>query len=132
MKKTILWAILEQTGPQVIGFITSIVLARLLLPNDFGLIAMLAIFMAIGQLFADSGMSQALIQRKHNSDDDTTSVFYLNIGIGLLMTALLFLSAPLISRFYDQPELIDLIHWQSLGFFYLLLVLYITHCFLEI
>ncbi|MGC1473622.1 MAG: lipopolysaccharide biosynthesis protein [Psychroserpens sp.] len=117
MKKTIFWAFLEQTGPQVVGFVTSIILARILLPNDFGLIAMLAVFMAIGQLFADSGMSQALIQRKHNSVDDTTSVFYLNLAIGFLMTVLLYVSAPLISDFYDQPMLVKLIHWQSLGFF---------------
>lgn len=116
MKKSLFWAAIEQTGPQAIGFITSVILARLLNPSDFGLVAMITVFMAVATLFADSGMSQALIQRKANSEDDKVSVFYLNIGIGFALTSLLVLTAPLIARFYERPLLTDVIRWQSLGF----------------
>ena len=73
------WSFLEQFGQQGIQFIIGIILARLLLPEEFGLIAMLAIFMAIAQLFIDSGFDQALIQKQDTTHINECSIFYFNI-----------------------------------------------------
>ena len=103
LKKSVFWAAIEQIGPQSIGFITSIILARLLVPSDYGLVGMLAIFMAFGTLFADAGMSQALIQQQNISQDDEKSVFVLNIVLGFCITLVLCLISPFFAYFFKEP-----------------------------
>jgi O-antigen/teichoic acid export membrane protein len=95
-------------GQQGIQFIISIILARLLLPEQFGLIAMLMIFMAIAQAFIDSGFGQALIQKQDATHIDECSIFYFNILVGFLAAGLLCLTAPWIAGFYNQPLLVPL------------------------
>ena len=110
-KKTVsglFWSFLERFGQQVIQFVISIILARLLLPEEFGLIAMLMIFMAIAQSFINSGFSQALIQKQNVTHIDECSIFYFNILVGFLAAGLLCLAAPWIAGFYNQPLLIPL------------------------
>jgi len=102
------WSFFERIGQQGIQFIISIVLARLLLPEQFGLIAMLMIFMAIAQSFIDSGFGQALIQKQHATHIDECSIFYFNILVGFLAAGLLCLAAPWIADFYNQSLLIAL------------------------
>lgn len=80
-------------------------MARLLTPKDYGLIGMLAIFLAIAQSLIDSGFSQALIRKKHCTEIDYSTVFYFNIGIGLILYLLLFFTAPLVAEFYNIQEL---------------------------
>lgn len=99
------WSFVERFSTQAIHFILGIILARLLSPNDYGLIAMLAIFISISQVFIDGGFSSALIQRQHRSDADFTTAFYTNLGISLICYLLLFIFAPLIASFYNQPLL---------------------------
>ena len=106
--KGMLWSAVDRFAAQGAQFIISIVLARLLMPEDFGLIGMLTIFIAISQSFVDSGMGSGLIQKKNRTDIDFSTVFIFNIGVSLLFYLILFLSAPLIANFYDRPELIIL------------------------
>ncbi|MDC3237184.1 lipopolysaccharide biosynthesis protein [bacterium] len=102
------WSFLERVGQQSIQFVISIILARLLLPEQFGLIAMLWIFMAIAQVFVDSGFSKALIQKQDVSYTDECSIFYFNILIGFIMAGILCAISPSIARFYSQPLLFPL------------------------
>ena len=102
------WSFFEGIGQQGIQFIISIILARLLLPEQFGLIAMLWIFIAIAQSFIDSGFGQALIQKQDATHTDECSIFYFNILVGFLAAGLLCLTSPWIARFYKQPLLVPL------------------------
>ncbi len=102
------WSFLERFGQQGIHFVISIILARLLLPEQFGLIAMLTIFMAIAQSFINSGFGQALIQKQDVTHIDECSIFYFNILVGFLAAGLLCLAAPWIAGFYNQPLLVPL------------------------
>ncbi|PLX87865.1 MAG: flippase [Desulfuromonas sp.] len=101
----LLWSFLERFGQQGIQFVIGIILARLLLPEEFGLIAMLTIFMAVAQSFIDSGFGQALIQKQSADHVDECSIFYFNILVGCVAAGLLCLAAPYISSFYNQPIL---------------------------
>ena len=100
------WSFLERGGQLGIQFIISVILARLLLPKQFGLIAMLTIFMAVAQSLIDSGFGSALIQKQDATPLDESSVFYFNIVLGVLAAALLCLAAPLIAHFYKMPTLV--------------------------
>lgn len=88
-----------------IDLILGIVLARLLLPEDYGLLGMIMIFMAVSERFIDSGMTQALIREKDVDVKDYSTVFYYNLGVALVVYFALFLSAGLISNFYNEPSL---------------------------
>ena len=81
--KGFLWSAIERFSVQGLQFLMGLVLARLLLPSDYGLVGMLAIFLAISQTFVDSGFSSALIQKKNRTDTDYSTAFFFNIGIGL-------------------------------------------------
>ncbi|EGH6682550.1 O116 family O-antigen flippase, partial [Escherichia coli] len=99
------WSALERIFSQGIQLILMLVLARLLGPKAFGLIGMLAIFIAIGQVFIDSGFSSALIRKNDRTHIDYTTAFYFNVTVAILFYVVLFFSAPLIAKFYHQPEL---------------------------
>ncbi|RLD61982.1 MAG: lipopolysaccharide biosynthesis protein [Bacteroidetes bacterium] len=103
--KGFLWSAIERFSVQGLQFLMGLVLARLLLPSDYGLVGMLAIFLAISQTFVDSGFSSALIQKKNRTDTDYSTAFFFNIGIGLFFYLILFFTAPLIAKFYNIPEL---------------------------
>lgn len=110
-----IWTAIERFGSQIVQFIISIILARLLLPDDYGLIGMLAIFMAISQTFLDSGFANALIQKKDRNDTDYSTVFYFNLVVALLLYGILFLCAPIIADFYNQPQLTEITRVYSLS-----------------
>lgn len=101
------WTALEKISRQVIQFIIGIILARLLLPEEFGIVGMLAIFIAVAQTFSDSGLASALIQKKDCSDEDYSTVFYFNVIVALCLYAVIFFTAPLIAEFYHMPVLKD-------------------------
>jgi O-antigen/teichoic acid export membrane protein len=103
--KGVFWSSIERFSVQGIQFIVQIILARLLLPSDYGLIGMLAIFLAVSQSLIDSGFSNALIRKQNCTDTDYSTVFYFNIIVGLVLYFILFFSAPLIATFYKTPEL---------------------------
>lgn len=99
------WTGLDRLGTRFIQFIIEILIARVLLPSDYGLIGMLAIFMVIAQTFIDSGFSNALIQKKDRNLNDYSTVFYFSIIVASFIYLVLFFSAPLIADFYNQPIL---------------------------
>jgi teichuronic acid exporter len=108
------WSFLDTFGVQGIQFVVGIVLARLLAPEDFGLIAMLAVFIAIAQVFVDSGLSSALIQKQEVTAEDENTMFYVNIAVALAAYGLLWLAAPYVAQFYKQPVLKTLLRVLSL------------------
>ena len=106
--KGVLWSTVERFSVQGVQFLIMIVMARLLTPHDYGLIGMLAIFIAVAQSLVDSGFSQALIRKQGRTETDNSTVFYFNIAVGFLLYGLFYVSAPWVARFYDSPELVDL------------------------
>ncbi|RHJ90400.1 lipopolysaccharide biosynthesis protein [Parabacteroides bouchesdurhonensis] len=103
--KSVFWSAIERLSVQGIQFLLSIIIARLLLPTDYGLIAMLSIFMAIAQTFIDSGFANALIQKKDRTDADYSTVFYFNIVVSVVVYLLLYIVSPFIASFYDEQAL---------------------------
>lgn len=99
------WSFLDIAGVQIIKFVLGIFLARLLLPEQFGLIGMLTIFIAIAQSILDSGFGAALVQKKDSTQVDFCTIFYFQIAIGLIIYTVLYISAPLIAAFYNQTKL---------------------------
>ena len=110
----IFWRFLERSGAQGVTFIVSIILARLLEPEVYGIIALVTVFTTIMQVFIDSGMGNALIQKKDADDLDFSSVFYFNVTICSLLYIIMFFSAPLIAAFYNIPELTIIVRVMSL------------------
>jgi len=106
--KGVTWTLIERFGIQGMKFILGIILARLLMPQDFGLIGMIMVFFAVAQVFVDSGFGSAFIQKKDVTDDDANTVFYTNLFISIILYGILWLAAPAIAKFYEQPQLIDL------------------------
>lgn len=109
------WSMAERFSVQIIQFVVMIIMARILTPADYGLVAMLTIFIAVSQSLVDSGFSQALIRKQDRTETDNSTVFFFNIVVGLFLYAVLFLSAPLIALFYDQPILTPLMRVISLS-----------------
>lgn len=109
------WSSLERFSVQGIQFVVMIVMARQLTPDDYGLVAMLTIFISISQSLVDSGFSNALIRKQDRSDIDNSTVFYFNIAVGLILYLVLFFTAPLIAKFYSQPLLIPITRIISLS-----------------
>jgi|TARA_B110001469_G_C9642673_1_gene323625 teichuronic acid exporter len=101
----LIWSFVDKFSVQVVQLFIGVVLARLLIPEDYGLIGMLSIFIAISTAFISSGMGTALIQRKNRTEADYSTVLIFNFGISILFYTLLFFSAPFISGFYNTPEL---------------------------
>lgn len=102
----IIWNTIEKILVKGSSFIITVILARLLTPEDYGIIGMLAIFIALSNVFIESGFSKALIQKKDVNDDDFNTAFITNLGVAVLVYIALFFSAPLIARFYNVPQLI--------------------------
>lgn len=109
-----MWRFLERCGAQGVTFVVSIVLARVLDPGVYGTIALVTIFITIMQVFVDSGMGNALIQKKDADDLDFSSVFYFNIVVCTFLYLLMFASAPYIAIFYKLPELTSIVRVLSL------------------
>lgn len=102
------WSALEIAARYGVQLVVMILLARLLTPSDFGLIAMLLVFTAVAALLVDSGFGTALVQRQHTSDDDETTVFLSGLTISVFVGGALWLAAPAIAEFYAQPKLVPL------------------------
>ena len=108
------WTSIQKFAGIGIQFISGIILARLLTPEDYGCIGMLSIFMVIANSFVDGGFASALIQKKRPTQDDYSTVFFWNLGMSLLMYIVLFLTAPLIARFYKMPILSSILRVQGI------------------
>lgn len=115
---SLFWKLLERGGTQGIQFIVQIVLARLLAPEQFGTIAIVMVFINIAQVFVQSGFNTALIQKKDADDVDFSSVFYLSLALAGILYLIIFLSAPIIARFYKDDILVPVIRVLSLTLFF--------------
>lgn len=109
-----IWKFMERTGVQIANLLIQMVLARLLMPEDFAAVAIVMVFIAIANIFVQSGLGTALIQSKDVTDEDYSTVFYTSLFISVLMIAIIYIAAPFIAEFYDMPILVKLVRWQSL------------------
>ncbi|MBH0044848.1 lipopolysaccharide biosynthesis protein [Pseudoalteromonas sp. NZS11_1] len=103
------WSIIERLSTQIIQLIVTLYLARLLGPHVFGLVGMLVVFIAISQVFVDSGFSSALIRHTERTEKDFSTTFYFSIGVGITCYFVLFAIAPYVASFFEQSELINLL-----------------------
>ncbi len=110
------WTFAQSVAVRALSMIITIILARLLMPEDYGLIGMLSIFIAISEVFIQSGFGQALIQKSNCTDDDFSTAFYFNVGVSILIYVVLFFLAPFIADFYHEPKLVILTRILSLNF----------------
>lgn len=102
---SLIYKFMERCGYQGVAFLVQIVLARLLSPEDYGVISLLAIFITVSQVFVQSGLNTALIQKKQVDEVDYSSVFFVSLGISVVLYVILFFCAPYIALFYNMPEL---------------------------
>lgn len=109
-----LWRFAERCAAQLVTLIVSIILARILTPSDFGTVSLVMVFTTIMQVFVDSGLGTALIQKKNADDLDFSSVFYLNFAVCLILYAGMFIAAPYIAGFYNDVSLTPIIRVISL------------------
>lgn len=109
-----IWRFAERSGAQLVTFIVSIVLARILAPEDYGKIALITVFTTIMQVFVDSGLGTALIQKKDADDIDFSSVFFFDFAMCLILYAIMFLAAPFIADFYRDDSLTAIVRVISL------------------
>lgn len=112
--KGVSWSFVEQVLTRGANFIIGIILARLLSPTDYGLVGMMGIFIAISQIFIDGGLTNALIREKDASQADYSTVYIVNLALGVLFYFLLFFTAPIIASFYEQPQLKPLLRVTAL------------------
>lgn len=112
-----IWTAFQKYSTMIISFVSGIILARLLMPEDYGAIGMLLIFMSLAEVFIDAGFGSALIQKKNPTQTDYSTVFYFNIGMAVILYAVLFISAPAIADFYRMPILSKVLRVQGLILF---------------
>lgn len=114
----ILWQLVQKGSTQIIGFVVSIILARLLDPDEFGIVAMTSIFMTVASVVAESGLGTSLVQKKEIDDLDKDTVFHFGFLISTLLYLILFFSAPLIARIYKTVELVPIIRVLAISLFF--------------
>ena len=101
------WSFAERFTAQGVNLLVLVIIARLLSPKEFGLIGMLAVFLAVAQSLIDSGFSQALIRKQNRTEEDKNTVFYFNIFVSVVLYLLLYLISPWVASFYEEPQLND-------------------------
>lgn len=115
--KGILWSAVDKFAVQLGQFVVGVLLARILMPEDFGLIGILAIFIALSQTFIESGLGTGLVQKQDRTAIDFSTTFLFNLGVGALFYLILYISAPYLATFFRQPQLIDLTRILGLNLF---------------
>lgn len=114
---SMVWTAIQKYSKMIIQFISGIILARLLTPHDYGCIGMLSIFMVMAETIIDGGFGSALIQRKHPTQEDYSTIFWWNLGVAAVLYVVLFFCAPSIARFYNIPLLRDVLRVQAIILF---------------
>lgn len=109
------WSAIDNIAGYGVTFVVSVVLARILSPEHYGLIGIIAIFTAVCQALINAGFTTALIRKKDATDDDYNTVFIVNLAMSLMLYAVIFLCAPLIADFFYNEELVDLTRVSSLS-----------------
>lgn len=113
--KGVAWSGIDNVVQFGVTFVVSIVLARLLSPDDYGLIGIIAIFTAVCTALIDGGFDTALVRKKDTTEDDYNTAFIVNLGMSLFLYAIIFVGSPLIASFFGREELIDLTRVSSIG-----------------
>lgn len=113
--KGVAWSGIDNVVQMGVTFLVSIVLARLLSPDDYGLLGLIAVFTAVCQALINGGFTTALIRKKDATDDDYNTVFISNLGMSLLLYAIIYLCSPAIANFFERQELVALTRVSSLG-----------------
>lgn len=103
---SVLWRLFERFGSSLVSLVVQIVMARLLTPDDFGLLAIMLVFITLSDTIAKSGLTSALVQTHHASEEDFTTVFWITFGLAWLLYVIIFLGAPWIARFYESDTII--------------------------
>ncbi len=116
--KGIKWASASQLGRQIIQYTTTIILAALLTPSDFGLMAMAIVIVGFLEIFKDLGTAAAIIQNQKLSEESLSSIFWVNVGFGALVASIVFLAAPLGADFYNNSKVEDILKVLSISFFW--------------
>jgi len=116
--KGLFWSFSSQGGKQAAQFIITVILARLLSPNDFGLVGMAVVFTGFADVFKDLGISKALIQKQDIDQRHLSTAFWINIGFGLLLTLVIMGISPIIAQFYGKPEIRSILMLLSLNFIF--------------
>jgi len=114
--KGVKWASVSQLGRQIIQYTTTIILAALLTPSDFGLMAMAIVIVGFLEIFKDLGTAAAIIQNQNLSDESLSSIFWVNVGFGALVAFIVFLAAPLGAEFYNNSKIEDILKVLSISF----------------
>lgn len=112
----VVWSFAQQFSAQVVTFIVTIILSRILLPAEFGLIGMIAVFMGIGSTLLDAGLTQSIIRTSNPDQEDYSTIFFFNLFASVFIYVLIFFLAPLIASFYNQEVLITIIRVNCLTF----------------
>ena len=105
----LMWRYAERCGAQIIQFVVQIILARLLAPSDYGIIGLITVFISISLVFAQSGLGQALVQRKQIDNEEFSTVFYFSMIFSIILYGILFLCAPVIANFYNETVLTSVV-----------------------
>lgn len=113
-RTAILWSGISLLGNSGITLISTIILARMLSPDDFGIIGIVTIFISLSQMMVDSEMGGALLRKKEVNNTDYSTLFYYNLVVSLVLYGILFFTAPLIAEFYDKPQLTEIIRILSI------------------
>lgn len=108
------WSAFERFSVQGIQFVVFVLMARILVPTDYGLVSMLAFFIVIAQLIAEGGLSQAIIRKLDRTEEDCSTAFWVNLAIGIGLYLILFIAAPLVSWFYEEAALTNLLRVLAL------------------
>ena len=112
----LIWSVIQNSGTQIFSLIIFLLLARLLTPETFGLIALANVFLAFMRIFLDQGFAKALIQREHLEPEHKDAAFWSQVGFGILLTAITFSTAGLVAGVFNQPKLIPILQYLSLIF----------------
>ena len=115
MFKGAIWSTVERLSVQLVSFALTIVLARLLTPQEYGTVGLLIVFISFSQVFIDSGFSKALIQKQNRTNEDISTVFYFNLIVAIICYFILWFSSPIISEFYGIPILNNLLKVLSIS-----------------
>lgn len=114
---SLIWKFMERGGVQIVQFVISIVIARILSPNDYGIVAIITVFTSLATVFVQSGIATAIVQRKEVTSLELSSVFYYSIFVAALFYGVLYITAPFIAKFYDMHQITNSLRVAALTLF---------------
>ena len=116
--KALIWKFAERCGAQISSFVVSMVLARILMPEEYGILSVLLIFITLSQVVVQSGLGTALIQKKDVDNRDYSSVFYVSIALSVVLYVILFVSSPYLATFFNMPMITSTLRVMSISLFF--------------